>query len=288
MLTPRRELRHTADPLDTRLYKGGDGGASQMRNDELDRQKKVQMAVDQINRTFGIPTQNGQVAPTREQFTIAPTAPMAHPDNGVEMSGGSPGSFDEAGFNKAMADWQASQVDTTAARTARDKTYTDLQSAVTETAMRDVDRQFGQASKANKFGLARSGLLGGSVDIESGGDLAERYGEGRIKATQAGQSASADLRGVDEKTRQNLISLAQSGLDTGTASSLAAGQMAAAADAAKSNTNAAVVGRLFDDIGQAYVLNRQNTARYGNQPQSNGGFLSSLFGSNRYTGTVRS
>ena len=133
--------------------------------------------------------------------------------------------------------------------------YDDLGGAVTGVANRDVDKQFTQASQQNLFGLARAGLLGGSVDAEAGGDLAQRYGEGKIKATQAGIGAASDLRATDEKTRQNLISLAQSGIDTGTAASLAASQSAAAADSARSNVAGTSVGRLFDDLGQAYLQN---------------------------------
>ena len=94
---------------------------------------------------------------------------------------------------------------------------------------------------------------------------------------------------MDEKTRQNLISLAQSGIDTGTAASLASGQMAAAADTAKAGAAGASVGRLFDDLGQAYLTNRVNTARYPNgvpQQSSGNSFFGNLFTGQGYTGRV--
>ncbi len=222
-------IHPTSDPrrYDKRLYKGGDGGAAQMRADEQERQRKVQAAVDTINSTF-----NGS---------------------------------------------------------GRQAMYDDIAGATRDVATRDLDRQFTQASNQNLFGLARSGLLGGSVDAESGADLATRYGEGQIRATAAGQSAAADLRSVDERTRQNLVSLAQSGLDTGTAATMASGQMAAATDAARSASSSASVGRLFDDLGQAYLQNQVLRARtQATTPGSTPGqYSSNLFTGNRYGGTVR-
>ena len=171
----------------------------------------------------------------------------------------------------------------------RQAMYTDIGGATRDVATTDLDKQFSQASKQNLFGLARSGLLGGSVDAEAGADLAQRYGEGRIKAEQAGVGAAADLKSVDEKTRQNLISLAQSGLDTGTAAQLAAGQSAAAAETARANAAGTTVGRLFDDLGQAYLQNKVLAARYPNglPQQQDGGFFTNLFSGKSYSGRVQ-
>jgi len=171
----------------------------------------------------------------------------------------------------------------------RDAMYTDIGDATTQVAKRDLDKQFTQASKQNLFGLARSGLLGGSVDAEASGELQQRYGEGKIKAEQAGVGAASDLQATDERTRQNLISLAQSGIDTGTAAQLASGQMSAAAEAAKAGTQQASVGRLFDDLSQAYLTNTAMKARYpsGLPAQQQGGMsFGNLFSGKAYTGTV--
>lgn len=281
----------TTDPrrYDSRLFKGGDGGAGQMRADEMERQKRVQAAMDTINSYFG--KGGGPAAPTREQFTSNPAASVVA--NQVAGSGMdlfiSP-AFDEAGYNAAMAAWRAQQERAGSAGAAREAMYREVQDATRDVATRDLDQQFTHASNQNLFGLARAGLLGGSVDAEAGADLTRRYGEGQMRATAAGQSAAADLRSVDEKTRQNLLSLAQSGIDTGTAATMASGQIAAATDAARSATQGATVGRLFDDMGQAYLQNQVLKARtqqqpgYGSQPSQ---YSSNLWGSKPYAGTVR-
>lgn len=276
---------------------GGDGGAGQLRADELARQAKIQAARDAINAKFGITPASTVAAPTREQFTTAPVAgtPGGYVDVGREEQryvapvAGSPGGFDQAAFDAAMKAFQGQQTDVSGAKTAREALYADIGDATTQTATRDLDKQFTQASNQNLFGLARAGLMGGSVDAESGGDLQQRYGEGKIRATQAGVGAASDLKSVDEKTRQNLLGLAESGIDTGTAASLAAGQSAAAAESARAGAAGASVGRLFDDLGQAYLTNRVLTARYptGLPQQSTGSsFFGNLFTGKGYSGKV--
>ena len=277
---------------------GGDGGADQLRADELARQAKVQAARDAINAKFGItPSGPVGVAPTQAQFTTAGTP--GSPGGWVEVGrngsnympavAATPGGFDQAGFDAAMKAFQSGQTDVSGAKTARDALYTDIGDATTQTATRDLDKQFARASDQNIFGLARAGLSGGSVDAESGGDLQSRYGEGKIRAKQAGIGAASDLKSVDEKTRQNLIGLAQSGIDTGTAASLAAGQSAAAADVARANTAGASIGQLFDNMGQAYLNNRVATAQYPNglpQQSSGSSFFGNLFTGKGYSGKV--
>lgn len=174
------------------------------------------------------------------------------------------------------------------ARILRETQYADLSGAVRDTAMRDLDRQYSAASRRNTFGLARAGLLGGSADAEAGGELATLYGEGKLRAEQAGQGAASELRSTDERTRQNLISLAQSGIDTGTAASMAAGQMGAAADLARSQAASANVGQLFDNMSQAYLQNQMLRARYpAGLPQSSGGYGTTAFAPSSYTGTLQ-
>ena len=275
---------------------GGDGGAADMRKEEEARQAKIQASVDAINGKFGIGSGNNAAAPSRNAFERSGGRSVEYIGGGGE--GGNdpmpvytdlPSGFDQEGYDRAMAQWQAQQTDVSGAKAARDALYGDIQGAVRDTNVRELDKQFSEASKQNLFGLARSGLLGGSVDAEAGADLGLRYGEGKMKAEQAGLGAASELRANDEKTRQNLIGLAQSGIDTGTAASLAAGQMGAAADLARSNTSSASIGDLFSNLSQGYLANQQLKARYPNGlPGQTGGsgYFSNLFGTNSYSGTA--
>jgi hypothetical protein len=212
--------KHDPRHFDSRLYKGGDGGAGALADQEAARQQKIQAAVDMVNSKF---TNNQPI-------------------------------------------------------------YDDLGNAVTAVANTDLDKQFATANKNNIFGLARSGLLGGSADAEAGGDLAARYAEGKIKAAQAGLGAASDLKSTDEKTRQNLISLSQSGIDTATAATLAAQQSAAAADSARAGASTATAGRLFDDLGQAYLNTTLANTRANTTVPGSGYFGNSSLGN--YSGRV--
>jgi hypothetical protein len=210
---------------DRRLFKGGDGGAEQARQDEERRQAKIQAGVDAINSKFNDP--------------------------------------------------------------ARAKSYDALAGTVRDLNMLDVDQQMGEASRQNMFGLARAGLTGGSVDAESGAELARRYNEGRIKSVQAGQQAAAGLKTTDEGARQNLISLAQTGMDTGAAATMSANQMAAAAESANANSNTHTVADLFRGLNQAYMQQQYLNARPAANPAPNTGFFGGSAFGRGYSGTVR-
>lgn len=145
--------------------------------------------------------------------------------------------------------------------------YDEQRAAVTDLNRRDVDRQFLDAERANRFGLARAGLSGGSADIDSNAELQRRTNEGLIKAAGIGDQAAADLQTSDERTRQNLISMAQSGIDTGQAQQMALSQLDANSANAASARSGATVGNLFGDLAQAYLYGQQQQgARAGAAP----------------------
>jgi hypothetical protein len=140
----------------------------------------------------------------------------------------------------------------------RDKLYSEQKDAVYDLNKTDVDRQFKEAERANRFSLARNGLVGGSVDVESNEDLSRRTNEGLMKASGIAEQAAADLQASDERTRSNLISTAQSGIDTGQAASMALAQLDANNNNAAGARAGASVGGLFNDMAQAYLWNQQN------------------------------
>lgn len=152
----------------------------------------------------------------------------------------------------------------------RDALYTSQRDAVYDLNKREVDRQAAEAERANRFGLARAGLMGGSVNVDSVSDLDRRTNEGLMRAGGVADQAAADLQTADERTRSNLISLAQSGIDTGTAAQQALNGLQVNAANAASARAGSTIGNLFDDLSQAYLLNQGNQGRqsgmqYGSQ-----------------------
>ncbi len=152
----------------------------------------------------------------------------------------------------------------------RDALYSDQKTAVYDLNKREVDRQASEAERMNRFGLARTGLLGGSVNVDSVADLDRRTNEGLMRAGGIADQAAADLKTQDERTRSNLISLAQSGIDTGTAAQQALKGLEVNSANAASARAGSTVGSLFNDLSQAYLINQQNQGRqsgmqYGSQ-----------------------
>lgn len=143
----------------------------------------------------------------------------------------------------------------------RDALYSDQKTAVYDLNKREVDRQASEAERMNRFGLARTGLLGGSVNVDSVSDLNRRTNEGLMRAGGIADQAAADLKTQDERTRSNLISLAQSGIDTGTAAQQALKGLEVNSANAASARAGSTVGQLFNDMSQAYLINQQNQGR---------------------------
>jgi hypothetical protein len=144
---------------------------------------------------------------------------------------------------------------------ARDTLYGDQRSTVYDLNKAEVDRQAKEAERTNRFALARTGLLGGSVDVDSNMELNRRTNEGLLRAGGIADQAAADLRAADEKTRSNLISMAQSGIDTGTASQMALQGLKVNADSVAQQRSGSSIGSLFNDLSQAYLANQANAGR---------------------------
>jgi len=153
----------------------------------------------------------------------------------------------------------------------RDGLYGQQRHAVFDLNAQDVNRQFQEAERANRFGLARAGLMGGSADIDSNADLTRRTNEGLIRASGLADQAKADLQTADERARQNLISMAQSGIDTGAAGQLALRQLEANTANAASARSGATIGSLFGDLANAYLYaQRQRGIQAGLAPWGGG------------------
>ena len=226
---------------------GGDPGAEARRQEE-ERQTRIKAAEAEINAIF-----NNQVKKTRMV-----EKPMSVTESGMFSALRVPKMVEETY-------WEAGDP-----ANSRDKLYADQRTAVYDLNKREVDRQAAEAERLNRFGLARTGLLGGSVNVDSVADLDRRTNEGLMRAGGIAQAAADELKANDERTRISLISTAQSGIDTGAAAQQALSGLEANARQASGARVGATVGSLFNDLSQAYLFNQQNQGRqsgiqYGNQ-----------------------
>lgn len=232
---------------------GGDGGAAQM---EADRQARIKAATDRINQIFNNKVQVDRTVyrdPSGNEITKAQyDQMMAAPNNGL-----SNGRFGVQFNPPAMPSMSVIKewVDGDPAN-SRERLYDQQRDSIYELNTDEVNRQFEEAERQNRFGLARSGLMGGSVDIDSNAELMRRTNEGLLRAGGIADQSAADLRTQDEQARQRLISMAQSGLDTGAAESLALSSLSTNAESAAAQRNGATIGSLFNDLGSAYLQNQ--------------------------------
>lgn len=256
---------------------GGDPGADARRQEE-DRQRRIAAAVDTINSIFdGKPVMAGEglatsFNPNQAYFDRAgnPYAVPMKTERSIPLFGNVAASASPLarllGGVVATPDSQAvmQQIQQGNLYTGvknvspapRQQMYNEQKQAVFDVNKRDIDRQYGMAERDNRFGLARAGLLGGSADVDSNALLQDKTNEGLIKARGLGDAAAADLKLADERARQGLISMAQSGIDTGTAESMALRSLDAQAQNAQGARTGATIGSLFDDLGAAYLFNQ--------------------------------
>ena len=248
--------RHKGEKL--RPHKGGGGGDGGARQMEEERQARINAAVSQINNIF-----NNKVPEQRTRYkglsrTISEDeykAMVAHEQNNNARQARNMPRFSQMYRPETYTEF----VDGDPAN-SREQMSTNQRQAVYDLNTRDVNRQAADAERINRFALARNGLLGGSADVDSGFEINRMTNEGLMKAGGIADQAAADLRMSDERTRGNLISMAQSGIDTGTAQQMALSGLAANAEAAKGSAAAATVGDLFSGLVGAYMGNMYNNA----------------------------
>lgn len=249
---------------------GGDPGAD-ARKQEEDRQQRIAAAVDKINSIFnGKPVMAGTGLATYfdpnqqyydkagNPYTVPTGRQQTGPLNILDMLLGR-GTYVGPDTSAVMEQIRQGNLYTGVQNVApppRQQLYDEQKQAVFDINKRDIDRQYGMAERDNRFGLARAGLMGGSADVDSNALLQQKTNEGLMRARGLGDSAAADLKLADERSRQSLISMAQSGIDTGTAESMALRGLDATAQNAQGARTGATIGSLFDDLGAAYLFNQ--------------------------------
>ncbi len=144
---------------------------------------------------------------------------------------------------------------------ARQTQYADYAGAVRKRYTDDANRQKGIADRQLKFSLARSGLAGGSADVDARRTLGEEYSRGILSAEDKAQSAVADLKSRDEQQRLNLIQLVQSGLDATTAAQRANAQVAQTSEAARGTAGLTGLGDIFGATAAQYKAQQEAAAR---------------------------
>lgn len=134
----------------------------------------------------------------------------------------------------------------------------------------DIDRQKGQTDRDLRFSMARSGLTGGSVQVDKTREFGEQYARSLTAADQKALGAGAQLSAQDQDARARLITLATSGLDATTAAQQASAAMRSGLESSRSAAK-------FDGMGDAFgtfktYLNRSQEAADRRRANTDSGF----------------
>lgn len=127
----------------------------------------------------------------------------------------------------------------------RQAQYDDFLSAVRQNYTDDARRQKQGVDRDLKFATARSGLTGGSADVDMRRGAGEEFQRGILQAEDRAQAALGDLKGADESSRMQLLQMAQAGLDATTAASRANAAISAGAQSARADAQAKGLGDIF-------------------------------------------
>jgi hypothetical protein len=142
----------------------------------------------------------------------------------------------------------------------REGQYQQIADTVRESLGKQLARQKTDASRNLKFSLARGGLTGGSVAVDTGKNLADEFNTATLGVEQKAQGASADLRARDEASRLSMIGLAQSGNDVGNAAAQTASMLNANVGAAKADNAVNTLGEVFGGSASTYKRMQENAA----------------------------
>ena len=136
--------------------------------------------------------------------------------------------------------------------------YADYGNALTQQYQTELARQNQIAGRNMKFALADNGMTGSSTAADQGQLLGQDMARGTLNANEQVTGDVAGLQAKDAATRQQMISLAQTGGDIGNAAQETAQALSANIGNAQSVNAATSLGNVFGDASTNY--NNMNTA----------------------------
>jgi hypothetical protein len=135
----------------------------------------------------------------------------------------------------------------------RNSQYTSYGNALNQQYQTELARQNTIANRNLKFAMAGAGLSGGSNAADQGQLLGQDEARGTLAAQQQVQGAVSSLEAKDQATKQQMISLAQSGGNIGNAGQETAAALSANYGAAQNQNAAQGLGDVFGDINTMYT-----------------------------------
>jgi hypothetical protein len=116
-----------------------------------------------------------------------------------------------------------------------------------------LEKEFGNTKRNLVYSLARSGLMGGSVDAEKNANLEDERRQQLRNVSDAGQAQANELRQTVEGQRSNLTAQLQASADPGAAANLAL----RTAQAYQKPTSYAPIGNFFKEWTGNFIANNE-------------------------------
>lgn len=260
---------------------GGGGGRGSASQDALAQEQNLQMkrsnarqqnedlarqrAIAQINQLYGIDSQVDGTAvdevaytpPQVEEVVAAPVvsanAPSSKQTDWLTVQNNikkfiAKKKQPAAGTPQFVSKRFSQMYDGSAQRAARASGYDSVRQNALAIALDSLSKQREEAGRNVRFNVARSGLTGGSVDVDENQNLANRYSEGVIQANSNADGIVNNVRGKDEATRADLISRINAGMDANSASQAALAQMQNNQNIAKVDGQSNLLSNFFNGI----------------------------------------
>lgn len=137
----------------------------------------------------------------------------------------------------------------------------DYQTAVQSFLNTQLNRDKQGTDRDIRFAMARNGLSGGSADVDANRAAAEAYQQGILEATRRAQGAGASLRAQDQQAKNNLIALAQSGMDATTAAQQAAEGIRVNLANARADVGQQTIGNTFAKFADLYKSSQEQRGK---------------------------
>ena len=232
---------------------------AQRQNEDWERQK----AIAQINQLYGTSSTINGVSSKEETHLIQD--PVALQQRSFILSAGdkgnglTPSATERAAAipvnmiksTPTFADKNESMTyDATDQAKARQVGYDNVRQNALAVALDSLSKQKEVAGRDIRFNVARSGLTGGSVDVDQNQALANKYSDGVIQANSGADGVVNNVRSRDESTRADLISRINAGMDANSATQSALSQMQNNQAVAKVDGQSNLLSNFFGAIGQ--------------------------------------
>lgn len=233
---------------------GGEGAILQSQKAEEARKNALR---SKLNSFYGIDAP--YTAPDTNKFTT-------YDENGMPY-------LDSEAYEKADAAARLGDPVAASAREQLEKEEADLEKSNRDYYTEDLEHSFKKAGRQNRFALADRGLLGGSAQIDSEGELDRDNVRGAGRIEDEVRNAVAALSSGREQERLNATQLINSGAGESVISGAQAG-LARAFQNAAAQRKADITSDLFSTaadnvaIGQNVALNQAQLNAYRNAMRS--------------------